>query len=156
MTLMLEGAVDDRDLMISGLKEQLRQAQEALAIERSRNAQTDKGMKQLRSILAPLHGALGAVFGELDAMGIGSDASQGNFTPAPDARKAAIWESWKKKFPGTPARFIEALLLHGELTQTQLRIHAQCAQGSVAGVVSTLWKAGLISKNGGKISLKDV
>ena len=73
-----------------------------------------------------------------------------------DPRKAAVWEDWKRKMPGNPAKFIDALMLHGELTQTQLRLHAKCAQGSVAGVVSQLYKAGLISKNGGRISLKEL
>ena len=32
-----------------------------------------------------------------------------------DPRKAAVWEDWKRKMPGIPARFIDALMLHGEL-----------------------------------------
>jgi hypothetical protein len=37
-----------------------------------------------------------------------------------------------------------------------LRLHAKCAAGSVPGVVSQLWKNGLINKNGGRISLKEL
>jgi len=75
---------------------------------------------------------------------------------APDIRLKAAWENWKSKLPGLPARFIDALLLHGPMTQTQLRIAVGCAAGSVASIVSTLWKAGLIDKNSGRISLKQL
>lgn len=152
--LQLEGAVDDRDLIISGLREKVRGLEEQLTDERSRNVAVDQGMKKLRTVLQPLHNALGMIFGEMGSMGVesGEDA-----TPSPlDSRKTAVWTSWKQKFPGIPAKFIDALLLYGALTQSQLRIHAQCAKGSVPGVVSQLYKAGLISKNGGKISLKEV
>ena len=111
-------------------------------------------MQELRAVLTPLYQALGHIFGEIDAMGT-SDSSPSSPTGM-DPRKAAVWDDWKRKMPGIPARFIDALMLHGELTQTQLRLHAKCAQGSVAGVVSQLWKAGLINKNGGRISLKEL
>ena len=47
-------------------------------------------------------------------------------------------------------------MVHGPMTQTQLRILIGCANGSIAGIVCTLNKAGLINKNGGKISLKEI
>jgi hypothetical protein len=128
-------------------------AETELRIERQKNAVLEAGVTNLRQVLMPLYQGLRMIFGELDALGV-----QDSTTPASglDPRKAAVWEDWKRKMPGIPARFIDALMLHGELTQTQLRLHAKCAQGSVAGVVSQLWKAGLINKNGGRISLKEL
>jgi len=108
-------------------------------------------VQNIRDILEPLFSGLKRVFGEMEHAGFETYSAA-----SVDPRKAAIWSSWKQKMPGNPAKFIDALLLHGELTQTQLRLHAQCAQGSVAGVVSQLWKNGLINKNGGKISLKEL
>jgi hypothetical protein len=124
-----------------------------LKLQRSdeRAAMVEGGVSRLRSALTPLYQALQQIYGDIDAMEINPESGSGM-----DPRKAAVWEDWKRKMPGIPARFIEALMLHGELTQTQLRLHAKCAQGSVAGVVSQLWKAGLINKNGGKISLKEL
>jgi DNA-binding Lrp family transcriptional regulator len=55
-----------------------------------------------------------------------------------------------------PAKAIDALLMHGALTQTQLRIHVGCAAGSISDLVYRLNKAGIINKNGGKISLKEL
>ena len=112
----------------------------------------ERGVAELRSVLAPLYQGLAHIFGEIEKMGVDGVSSASGMDP----RKAAVWEDWKRKMPGIPARFIDALMLHGELTQTQLRLHAKCAQGSVAGVVSQLWKAGLINKNGGRISLKEL
>lgn len=132
---------------------QLAEAEEALRQERQKNAALEAGVTNLRQVLTPLYQGLRMIFGELDAMGVqGETASITGLDP----RKAAVWEDWKRKMPGIPARFIDALMLHGELTQTQLRLHAKCAHGSVAGVVSQLWKAGLINKNGGRISLKEL
>jgi len=131
---------------------QLAEVEEALRQERGKNAMIEAGVAQLRTALSPLYQGLCRVFGEIDAMGVEISGVDSGMDP----RKAAVWEDWKHKMPGIPARFIEALMLHGELTQTQLRLHAKCAQGSVAGVVSQLWKAGLINKNGGRISLKEL
>lgn len=153
--LLLEGSVDDRDLIISGLREQLRQSNDALASERSKNGTTDRGLTELRSTLSPLYNALKHVFGEMDAMGIDHSDSAAPHGQV-DARKAAIWNDWKAKFPGHPSKAIDALLLHGSMTQGQLRIHVGCATGTISNVVSALNKAGLINKNGGRITLKEL
>jgi hypothetical protein len=131
---------------------QLAESEEALRQERQKNAGVEVGIGELRTMLSPLYQGLQRIFGEIDALGIEGPVNGAGLDP----RKAAVWEDWKRKMPGLPAKFIEALMLHGELTQTQLRLHAKCAAGSVAGVVSQLWKAGLINKNGGKISLKEL
>jgi hypothetical protein len=129
----------------------LSETEELLRQERFKMAQIERGVQELRLVLSPLYQALQHVFGEIDTIGVSGSSSSDM-----DPRKAAIWQSWKQKMPGIPAKFIDALLLHGALTQSQLRLHAQCAMGSVAGVVSQLYKAGLINKNGGKISLKEL
>lgn len=133
------------------LRIELAEAQGEIRAERNKRATMERGISRLREVLSPLYGGLQMVFGEIETMGVGATAVQGM-----DPRKAAVWEDWKQKMPGIPARFIDALMLHGELTQQQLRLHAKCARGSVPGVVSQLWKNGLINKNGGKISLKEL
>lgn len=155
----LEGRVEKRrsdedlELINEGLRAKLAQLEGELRTERTKNAGIDRAVQKIRDSLGPFYNGMRLLFGEMDA--IGTSDSEPSLADV-DPRKSAVWEDWKRKMPGTPALFINALMIHGELTQTQLRLHAKCAAGSVAGVVSKLWKAGLISKNGGRISLKDV
>jgi len=162
MGLSLMSPLPDQQRRISELTAALEAADQRgdrlegeLRTERRKNATIEKGVAELRAILSPLYQALGMIFGQIEAMGISGTSSPSTGTGM-DPRKAAIWEDWKRKMPGIPARFIDALMMHGELTQAQLRLHAKCAVGSVAGVVSQLYKAGLISKNGGKVTLKEL
>lgn len=122
-----------------------------LTREEEASDSASEAVNKLRSALTPLYSALQQLFGDIEAAGFTAVPTSGI-----DPRKAVIWEDWKRKMPGIPSRFIDALMMHGELTQGQLRLHAKCAQGSVTGAVSQLWKAGLINKNGGKISLKEL
>lgn len=149
--LMLEGKVDDRDLIISGLRTRVSQLEEELRSERVRSAQVSSGAQSLRKVLSPLYGALQAVFGEISEMGVAEE-----HTTSSSPRLEAVWNSWKDKLGGQPAKAIDALLKIGPMNQTQLRIQIGCANGSIAGIVYQLNKAGLINKNGGKISLKEL
>lgn len=124
-----------------------------LRAERRKNSATEKGVAELRTILSPLYQALGMVFGQIESMGVTSDPG------SPDRSKnSSVWEAWKGRLSPLAGRFIDALLTQ-PMTQTQLRIAAGCAKGSVPSTVSELHKAGLINKQGGKggkISLKEM
>lgn len=154
MTLMLEGKVDDRDTIIAGLRAQLQETREERDAARKRNQSADVGLKQLRETLSPLYRALQQVFGDLDDLGVQENSPA--TSTAIDGRKKAIWDSWKQKLGGLTGRAIDALLLHGAMNQTQLRIHLSCANGSVSNIVTALKKAGLINQVDGKISLKEL
>lgn len=138
---------DDRDTIIAGLREQLRQAREELAAERSKGSGVEEGVAQLRAALLPLKDGLDRIFGILPASELPSVASP---------RKSAAWESWKSKLGGKAAEAIDVLMLHGEMNAVQLRLHLQCGKDYVYNVISQLHKAQLINKNGGKISLKEL
>lgn len=125
---------------------QLNEAQEELRKERIKIATMEQGVSSLREILGPLYGGLKMVFGEIDAMGPASS------TP----KNTAVWEDWKRKLGGHTAKAIDALLMHGQLNRTQIRIHLRCATGTVTNVVAALNKAGLINKSGDGISLKEL
>lgn len=148
MPLLLEGKVDDRDFLISGLRAQVGELQQALQDERAKSKQIDHGAKQLRTVLNPLYYALKHVYGEIDTMGIG--ASEHSESP----KASAVWESWKQKLGGQTAEAIDVLALHGEMNAEQLRIHLRCARTHIYNIIAKLNKAGIINKNGGKISLK--
>jgi sugar-specific transcriptional regulator TrmB len=127
---------------------QLEEAEEALRREKRKTAAIEAGVQQLRTVLSPLYQALQMVFGEIEAMGISGDS--------PTPRVSAVWESWKQKLGGQTAEAIDVLALHGEMNAEQLRIHLRCARTHVYNVISRLNKAGIINKNGGKISLKEL
>lgn len=152
--LALEGATDDRDTIIAGLREQLRQCREDLAAERAKGGSVEAGAAKLRKILGPLYGALGQIFGEIGEMGVedrtSSSASQ------TDPRVKAAWDSWKTRLSPMAGRFIDALMVHGSVNRTQLRIAVGCGESSVTNTIYELNKAGLINKNGNKVSLKEL
>jgi hypothetical protein len=155
MSLSILNALPDSQAQMRSLQEelanrnqQLRELEQQLREERKKTHALEVGVAQLRQVLEPLFRGLQMVFGEIDSM-----VSQSQ----PQPRKtSAAWDSWKQKLGGQTAKAIDALLLHGSLTQTQLRIHIGCARGSVPGIVYQLNKAGLINKDGNQISLKDI
>lgn len=152
MPLLLEGKVDDRDETILRLRTQLRESETARLTEQGRANAIEAGVRELRSVLNPLHQALRHVFGEMDAMGV----AEGTSPTASTSRNSAAWEQWKQRLGGATARAIDALMVHGEMNQTQLRIILGCATRTVTNVVAALNQAKLIDKNGGKISLKEL
>lgn len=142
---------------IEFLEGELERMRQELRSARNETSSIKHGVAAVRRTLEPLHNALRVVFGEMDAAGIESSAEEAKGQhPTANSRVAAAWESWKQKLGGLQARFIEALLLHGEMTGTQLRIVVGCATGSVSPTISHLNKAGLIFKNGNKYRLKEL
>ena len=118
-----------------------------------------RALTALRTQLGPLYRALQDVFGELDEAEI-EEAARVFHPSAPStastvtSRTTAIWENWKTKLPGYPARIIDALLLQSDLSTTQLAISCGCKSQRISEGISKLNKAGLINKNSGKFSLK--
>jgi hypothetical protein len=147
----LTGFVDNSEQKLAELREMNRRLDEALRLERNKSAQVEAGARELRRVLTPLYRALQAVFGEIDAMGIG-DVQQSEV----GAKATGVWKSWQQKLPGMPAKFIEVLLEHGEMSVAQIRVAAHCGQQTVYDVTSKLHKLGLLNKNGGKYSLKEL
>ena len=113
---------------------------------------TNRAVGALRQQLSPLYRALQQVFGEIDALDTEMPSASGAIEP----RKAKVWESWKARFGGKTAEMIDALLTHREMTATQLRIAIQCRQQTIYDSAYKLNSAGLIDKNGGKYSLKEL
>lgn len=146
-----QGQIESLQRELYRRNQELAECREELRQERVKRETVERGVVALRETLNPLHNGLKMIFGEMEAMGVGSSV-----TTATNPRIEAAWEDWKRKLGGQPAKAIDALLLHGALTQTQLRLHVGCANGSIAGIVYQLNKAGLINKNGGKISLKEL
>ena len=153
---LLEGHVapDDRDQQLATLRLQLKRLDEALRLERNKNGAIEAGVRRLRSATKPLYHALQLIHGEIDAMGV-EDVSYD--APPPPASKVAAWELWKQKLPGWPAKIIDALLKHGELSSSQLVVAAQCSRKqTIYDTVSKLGRLNLVRNVGGKYSLVEL
>lgn len=155
MPQLLEGIVDDRDSVIERLQEENRVLRDSLDTERQKNREIAFAAGHLRQQLQPLHLALRAVFGELDVIPI-FDAGRSGAPASVDARALAVWESWQKKLPGLPAKFIGALLEHEQMNPAQLRVAMQCRKNGVYETATKLNKLGLLDKNGSMYSLKEL
>lgn len=139
---------DPRDAELKELREENKRLARALADAnvRAERAQEDaeRALLALRRQLTPLYRALQAVFGELDAADVRDDGI--------DPR----WQSWMAKMPGKPAEFIDVLLEHGEMTAAQLKVACKCSSDTVYQTIHKLNKAGLVNKNSGRFSLKQL
>jgi hypothetical protein len=137
---------------------QFSEVEEALRQERQKTASVERGVDELRTVLNPLYQALQHIYGEIGAMGVNGAAST-VASSAPNGRASAAWESWKQKLGANSAaaKIIDILMIHGELTHTQLRIHIGTSRmQTVYDAVSKLNKAALLNKNGDKFSLKEL
>lgn len=137
---------DDRDTIIAGLREQLRNCREELAAERAMDSGVEEGVAQLRQALAPLKDGLDRIFGILPV----------STTLAVAPKLSAVWEDWKRKLPIGEGKAIDALLIHGRLKTDQLRIHVGCASRTAQNIVAALKSKGLIVKDGAYVSLKEL
>jgi hypothetical protein len=147
---------DDRDTIIAGLRQQLKDAREELAAEHARHGGVEDGAARLRQLLGPLYGALGQVFGEIKDMDVAEVSQAPNASGGSDPRVKAAWDNWKTRLSPMAGRFIDALMVHGSVNRTQLRIAVGCGESSVTNTIYELNKAGLINKNGNKVSLKEL
>jgi chromosome segregation ATPase len=130
------------------LNQQLAQAKETLRQEQLKSAALERGVAELRTVLTPLYQGLAHIFGQIEGVGLPAEPK------TPTTKNSAAWEQWKQRLGGATARAIDALMVHGEMNQTQLRIILGCATRTVTNVVAALNQAKLIDKRDGKIRLK--
>jgi len=147
---------DDRDERIADLEADVKnlqaEVQRAQAEAKSARREATRALSALRQQLTPLYRAMQMVFGELDAAGVDDAAPTGAAAQPP--RVSAIWEAWKARMPGGPAKIIDALLLQPDLNTQQLAIAIGVHRNSIGQMIWKLNKAGLLQKNGNRFSLK--
>lgn len=151
-------AVNDLRRENEQIRRDLEEMQEELRQERRKNGTVERGVAELRSVLAPLYQGLQHIFGEIDAMGVGeaSSVQSSASSVSMDPRVTAVWESWKQKLGEGPAKIIEALLVHREMNTQQLAIATRYHRTTIPKLIYQLNKAGLLNKNGGRFSLKEL
>lgn len=139
----LRGLVRDLRAELSDTKRELMQTRR----------ESTTALAALRRQLTPLYRALQGVFGELDAAGVEETATANSET---NPRTSAVWEAWKSRLGGQTAKVIGALQLHGEMNSTQLAIAIGTRRQNIPNLIFKLNQAGLINKNGGRFSLKQL
>ena len=151
---------DPRDEQIADLTEEVGNLRAAVARANTEAAQAqqdaNRALSALRRQLSPLYKALQAVFGELDTAGVEDETAAFNQRSPRNERTAAIWESWKSRMPGGPAKIIDALLLQSDMNTQQLAIATGVHRNSIPAMIYKLNKAGLLNKNGGRFSVKQL
>lgn len=154
---LLEGQVTDDDVTtIADLMAEVRTLRAELAVAKAEATKAKReashAFGELRRQLTPLHRVLQAIFGELDAAGV--DDAPSSTSGGGDARTVKIWESWKARMPGGPAKIIDALMLQPDMNTQQLAIATGVHRNSIPAMIYKLNKAGLLNKNGQRFSLK--
>lgn len=120
-------------------------------------AQTKRALASLRKSLSPVYMALQMVFGDLDAAGVSEPATENREPSSPAAwsnANNAVWEAWKQRLPGYPAKVIDALLTFGEKSAPQLAVAVGCRRERIYEAVAKLKSAGILVKAGENYSLK--
>lgn len=147
--------IDSREDEITALESEVKRLRRELVIADTEiakaKAESTRALNALRKQLSPLYRALQAVFGELDEAGIGDAPISSDENP----RTRAVWNNWKSRM-GSAAKIIDALLLHGEMNTQQLAIATGYHRTTIPAMIFKLNKAGLLNKNGGRFSLKQL
>jgi hypothetical protein len=154
-------APDHRDRIIASLEEDNRDLREQVAEARrqleSQRSESVRAISELRKILSPLYQALRMTFGEIDVIVPQGENGSATAVPPQPAHKQAVWESWKRRLGGSVAKVIDALMTHGQLDTGQLAIITGLDRRTISNTcIYKLNQAQLITKNGGKFSLKDL
>jgi hypothetical protein len=162
---LLEGRVINPNAEADALRERLRrvneelaESQTELAAERRKNRLVEDAVVEIKRQLEPLHLALRALFGEIDSLPCSNGPSGGVENSAASNPKSAIWAKWVDKFGSDSlnGRMISVLFEHGPMSTEQLRVAMQCSGQSVINAYNRLLKHGVISKSGGKYSLREL
>ena len=134
------------------LKDEREQSQEAIRDARKQSLQAVRAQAKLKQVLSPIYQAFQMIFDELED--VEADTGGSGFVAVPQSVEK--WEIWKRKLPGKPAEFIQALLEHGELNSAQLKSLTHSGTSTVPQIIYKLNSLGLINKNGGRYSLKQI
>jgi hypothetical protein len=142
------------------LEQEVDELREALSTAHAETVQAKAeaalAVRELRRQLSPLYRALQVIFGEMDKVRMDNVDDSGGSGQAPSDRTTAIWSTWKQRLGGQCAKIIDALMLQPGMNTTQLGIAIGTHRNNIPALIYKLNKAGLIDKNGGRFSLKQL
>ena len=141
-------------------KENARLGDQVLSLRReledalSDKERLERTVRNLQTTLGPIHRALSILFGEMELAVGEAPAGNAGMNASAANNGDPRWESYKDRFPGVPAKIIDALLTHGEMKVSHLIKFVGAAHGTVYNAGDKLQGAGAITRNGGIWSLK--
>lgn len=137
---------------IERLEGDLRDARDALQECRESAARISRAQAKLKQRLAPWRDLILGIWGELEDVQADEAPAQ-----AQDRRVLDAWEKWKRKVPGKPAEFIDALLDHGPMTVQQLVVATQTPRKqTIYDGMFKLSKLNLVEKKGDRYALREL
>ncbi len=142
-TPLLEGRVGRDPLEV--LRDENRRLDEALRLERNRNAAIEAGARELRLILRPLYLSLQKLYGELEMMGVADGLDR---TPAAGGHDSEFWERTKRRLGGTMAQIVEVLVGHPGMTTSAVSAASHCRLTTASTLLSRLKAQNLVQKKG--------
>lgn len=144
--LLLNGNVDSRDHEIATLRQQLRQVDEALRMERIKNGQIESALRELRHLTLPFHKLLKAIHGELEVFEL-SDSPAGS----------GKWDAIKQRLAPRLREAVDIFLAQGPMKRTQLSSAMRMDYSNCnKNVIGVLLAQGLLVKNGQDLALKEL
>jgi uncharacterized coiled-coil protein SlyX len=152
-----ENRLDDLRKTAANLQQRIDDLELELAKQKNDAKRAQLALTNLQNILGPLHRAMRAIFGEIDAAvpDFGFPGQNGP-TPSPHGPQDAKWQPWIQKWSGTKkAVVIQTLLEHGPLTRTQLRSATESGWSTIDAITAQLQNLGLITKENEKWTLKN-
>lgn len=139
---------------IRGLEMELREAKDEAETAKLSASDAVQAIRALREQLGGFYKALKMIFGEISRVEAGEVYSA---PPTSESRSTLSprWEMLKSKLGGRQEEFI-VLLQHGEMNAAQIRAAAHCDIKTVYATIKKMRDGGLLNKNGGKFSLKEL
>jgi chromosome segregation ATPase len=140
---------------IAGLEQELSIAHAENAALRRQSSAATHALKTLKKLLSDPYKVLQVIMGELEIVEVDDD-DDSNATVRRGGNDA-VWDKWKSDLGGACAKIISALQERGELSASQLRVAAQTPRTqTIYDATSRMFKLGLLNRNGGKYSLKEL
>lgn len=142
---------------IEQLRKEIRNLKNELVDQRTLVNERDAAVAALQAVQSqfePWHKAINRLFDIFEEVGVRGGAPV--VTGPANAQSSPVWQSWKSRLGGKASEFIDLLLIHREMTAAQIMAAAKCGKRTVYDVTYTMNKAGILSKNGSRYSLKDL
>lgn len=144
--------VESLRLQVKGLKQELRDANDALEAAKNQSSASVKALKVIRNVFEGQHRALQIVFGELDAAGIEADSAAPG-TPVSSAQSSlgppnpAAYNAWKQQLPPGCGKIIDALIVQ-PLSQKQMTTVCKMHYDTVGKYLKMLSANSLVNHDG--------
>ena len=126
-------------------------AQEKLRTQEARNqsVRVHRAQARLKQQLSPLYQAIRGIMEDLpeEDVNVSVDSSM---------QPRDKWEIQKRLFPGKPSEIIDLLLIRSNMSTKELATANRSDPRTITKAIFTLNNAGLIEKNGGRFSLKQL